>query len=62
MLDLNYLSQEDKGFLTVTCREFLNQTNTPLVSHSQDNIILQAVQAGFELEEYESLFWKQQVN
>jgi len=55
MIDLNYLSHEDKELLAEDCEEYIHQLRVPLFSHSYDNIILQAVSLGYEIEKFEGL-------
>ena len=58
MIDLNYISQEDKKFLVEDCKDFLDNLNITLFSDSDDNIILQAIKEGYELENFDAYLWK----
>lgn len=50
MIDLDYLSPEDKEALAEDCEEYLHHKRVPLFSHSYDNIIIQAIQEGYQVE------------
>jgi len=50
MINLDYLSHEDKEALAEDCEEYLHQKRVPLFSHSYDNIIIQAIQEGYQVE------------
>jgi len=49
-IDLDNITHEEKEALAEDCEEYLNELRVPLFSHSYDNIILQAVGEGYQIE------------
>ena len=56
MIDRSFLdtmSHELKEALSEDCEDFLLHRNIPLMSHSYDNIIMQAIKEGYRLEKFD---------
>jgi hypothetical protein len=56
MIDRSFLdtmSHERKEALSEDCEDFLLHRNIPLMSHSYDNIIMQAIKEGYRLEKFD---------
>ena len=56
MIDRSFLdtmSHERKEALSEDCEDFLLHRNIPLMSHSYDNIIMQAIKEGYQLEKFD---------
>lgn len=61
MIDRTFLTtmtHEYKEELSDSCEDFLNHRNIPLMSHSYDNIIIQAVKEGYQLDRFQSRYIK----
>ena len=53
MIDLNELTHELKEALAEDCEDFLVHRHIPLYSHSYDNIIIQAIKEGYQLNRFD---------
>lgn len=53
MIDLNELTHELKEALAEDCEDFLVHRHIPLYSHSYDNIIMQAIKEGYQLNRFD---------
>ena len=53
MIDLDSMSHEEKEALAEDCEDFLLHRHIPLVSHSYDNIIRQALKEGYQLKRFD---------
>lgn len=53
MIDLNELTHELKEALAEDCEDFLLHRYIPLYSHSYDNIIMQAIKEGYQLNRFD---------
>lgn len=53
MNDLEKLSHDEKEALAEDCEDFLLHRHIPLHSHSYDNIILQAIREGYQIDKFD---------
>tara|TARA_B100000925_G_scaffold154033_1_gene115505 strand:- start:1039 stop:1224 length:186 start_codon:yes stop_codon:yes gene_type:complete len=53
MNDLEKLSHDEKEALAEDCEDFLLHRHIPLHSHSYDNIILQAIREGYQINKFD---------
>ena len=53
MIDLEKLSNDEKEALAEDCEDFLLHRHIPLHSHSYDNIILQAIREGYQIDKFD---------
>lgn len=59
MIDRTFLTtmtHEYKEALSDSCEDFLNHRHIPLMSHSYDNIIIQAIKEGYQLSRFQSRY------
>lgn len=52
-MDLSNLSHETKEVLADDCEDYLLHRHIPLHSHSYDNIIMQAIREGYQIERFD---------
>lgn len=50
MINLEEFTHDQKEALAEDCEDYLLHRHIPLFSHSYDNIILQAIREGYQLE------------
>lgn len=50
---LTKLSHQEKECLAEDCEDFLLHRHIPLYSHSYDNIIMQAIKEGYQLNRFD---------
>jgi|TARA_R100000482_G_scaffold122818_1_gene71347 hypothetical protein len=53
MLDLTKLSHEEKEALSEDCEDYLLHRHIPLFSHSYENIIIQALKEGYQIDKFD---------
>ena len=53
MNNLEKLSYDEKEALAEDCEDFLLHRHIPLHSHSYDNIILQAIREGYQIDKFD---------
>ena len=53
MLELDSMSHEEKECLAEDCEDYLLHRHIPLVSHSYDNIINQALREGYQMSRFD---------
>jgi|TARA_Y100000389_G_C17463852_1_gene523868 hypothetical protein len=53
MKHIDDLTHEEKEALSEDCEDYLLHRHIPLVSHSYDNIIMQALKEGYQLVKFD---------
>ena len=53
MNNLEKFSNDEKEALAEDCEDFLLHRHIPLHSHSYDNIILQAIREGYQIDKFD---------